>query len=396
MGTPTLKLIYDRRHRASNTKEGAIELRITYNRIQKHATTGVRVLPRQWRNGTIVNRIDAAELQQALDLFVSQARKIINEHIAAGTLDMQTIVAVIGGKEKQMATANVKQERLLVDYFKDRSAIRKYGRTEDSQARYDRFIRWFENWGGMVVFEDINEINILKMDEVLVRRGLKPYSIWNNYHRFLNSFIIDAIDEGLMHKNPYKGIHINRDQTADALNKYLTVEEFKRIEALNPPTDYLRHAHDLFVFQTYTGLSYIDLEAFDPSKIKEVKGKPIYVGRRGKTNQEFTFLLLQPAQDVLARNGGRLPMMSNQKYNEYIKMLAVMAGVNKPVSSHWARHTCATMLLNNGVGMEVVSKVLGHSSTKITREVYAKLLDETVADAMAGVEVKLFTKSSKK
>lgn len=60
----------------------------------------------------------------------------------------------------------------------------------------------------------------------------------------------------------------------------------------------------------------------------------------------------------------------------------------KPLSSHWARHTCATMLLNSGVGMEIVSKVLGHSSTKITREVYAKLLDETVVDAMARISIK--------
>jgi integrase len=219
-----------------------------------------------------------------------------------------------------------------------------------------------------------------------VARNLKPYSIWNNYHRFLNSFIIDAMNEGLLHKNPYKGIHINRDPTADALNKFLTVEEFERIRDIPLPSGFLRHARDLFVFQTYTGLSYIDLQAFDPNMIREVKGKPIYTGRRGKTNQQFTFLMMQPALEVLRRYDMHLPMMSNQKYNNYIKMVAVMAGINKPVSSHWARHTCATMLLNNGVGMEIVSKVLGHSSTKITREVYAKLLDETVADAMANVE----------
>lgn len=386
MGTPILKLVYDRKKRASNIKEGSIELRITYNRIQKFVTTGVRVLPKQWRNGAIVNRLDAYELQQALDIFVSNARKIINEQMSDGTLDMQSIVATISGKDKKESTEHVTQQRLLVDYFKERAAIRKYGRTEDSQARYDRFIKWFDTWGGMVTFEDITELNILKMDEALVAKNLKPYSIWNNYHRFLNSFIIDAMNEGLLRKNPYKGIHINRNPTADALNKYLTVEEFKRIERLDPPTDYLRHARDLFVFQTYTGLSYIDLEAFDMSRVRDVNGKPIYVGRRGKTNQEYTFMLLKPALQVLKSNGGCLPMMSNQKYNEYIKLLAVMAGVNKPVSSHWARHTCATMLLNHGVGMEVVSKVLGHSSTKITREVYAKLLDETVADAMSVLE----------
>ena len=364
-------------------------MRITYNRIQKYATTGVRVLPKQWKNGFIVNRPDALELQETLDLFVTKARRVVNELMEAGTLDMQTVVAVIGGKEKEQSTANVPKQRLLVDYFMERASIRKYGRTEDSQARYDRFIRWFEAWGGMVTFDDVTEVNILKMDEALVRRGLKPYSIWNNYHRFLNSFIIDAMNEGLLRKNPYKGIHINRDPTADALNKFLTVEEFERIRDMPLPSDYLRRARDLFVFQTYTGLSYIDLQAFDVAMVREVKGKPVYAGRRGKTNQQFTFLLMQPAMEVLKRYHMQLPMISNQKYNHYIKMVAVMAGVNKPVSSHWARHTCATMLLNHGVGMEVVSKVLGHSSTKITREVYAKLLDETVADAMAVVEDKI-------
>ena len=101
------------------------------------------------------------------------------------------------------------------------------------------------------------------------------------------------------------------------------------------------------------------------------------------------FLVLQPAWDVLERNGGSLPMMSNVKYNECLKVLAVMAGIDKPLSSHWARHTGATMLLNSGVDMEIVSKVLGHSSTKITREVYAKPLDETVADAMSEFERRL-------
>lgn len=59
-----------------------------------------------------------------------------------------------------------------------------------------------------------------------------------------------------------------------------------------------------------------------------------------------------------------------------------MAGINKPVSSHWARHTGDTMLLNSGVGIEVVSKVLGHTTTRITRQICARLLDETVAEEM--------------
>jgi site-specific recombinase XerD len=386
MGTPTLKLMFDRNKRASKTKEGSIELRIGFDRKKKYATTGVRVFPREWRNGRIVHRLDAIELQRTLDEFVANARRIINDLIERGEFDIDTIVAQIGGRTKHLAGRNVVKERLLIDYFRERTEIRKYGRSEDSCERYERFLRWFEKWDGMRTFDDVNELNILTMDKAIRAKGMKPYSAWNNYHRFLNSFILDANDDGLMQGNPYKKLNIEKDKSSGGIGKYLTREEFRRIEELEPPTNYLRHARDLFVFQTYTCLSYTDLAAFDASRMKKVKGRMMYVGTRGKTRQEFSFLVLKPALAVLERYGGRLPIMSNVKYNAYLKSIAVMCGINKPISTHWARHTGATMLLNSGADMEIVSKVLGHSSTKITREVYAKLLDETVGDAMAKFE----------
>lgn len=385
MATPFYKLIFDRRRRASSTKEGSVELRITYNGIQRFVTTGVRCLPKQWKNDQIINRFDATEVQNTLDLFVFQTRKIVNELLQQGTLDMNTLVSDINNKLSRQASVNVPETRLLLDYMKERTAIRKFGRKQDTQERYDRFLRWFENWGGMVTLGDVSEMNILRMDAAL--GDMQPYSKWHNYHRFLNSFILDAIDDGLMKRNPYKSIHIDKEPTKDALEKYLTKEEFERIAGLSLPINYLQHAQDLFIFQTYTCLAYTDLADFNPDNIKFINERPVYVGRRAKTGQPFTFLLLQPAMDILKKYNNQLPIMTNQKYNSYIKMLAVMAGIEKPVSSHWARHTGATLLLNSGVDMEIVSKVLGHSSTTMTRNVYAKLLDETVADAMSKVRI---------
>lgn len=103
MGIPTLKLMFDRRKRASKTKEGAIELRIGYDRKKKYATTGVRVFPREWRNGYIVHRLDAAELQRTLDVYVANARKIINDLMERGEFDMDSIVAQINGRQKKDA-----------------------------------------------------------------------------------------------------------------------------------------------------------------------------------------------------------------------------------------------------------------------------------------------------
>ena len=84
----------------------------------------------------------------------------------------------------------------------------------------------------------------------------------------------------------------------------------------------------------------------------------------------------------MEKYNGRLPRFDNAKYNYQLKLVAAYAGIKKAVSSHWARHTGATLFLNRGVPMEIVAKILGHASTDMTRRVYAKLFDDTVAKEM--------------
>lgn len=387
--TPTISLVYDRHHRASNKKEGAIELRITYERKQKYVTTGVRCLPKHWRNGNITNRLDAFEMQNTLDMFVTHARKVLNEQWTNGTFDMATIADEISGRKKVEETRNIASKQFVVDYMRERAMVRMYGRKDDTRERYERFIRWFEEWGKIVTFADVTEQNILLMDEAIKNkngRAMKEKSRYHNYHRFMKSFLIDAKEDGLIERNPYRRLNITKGEDNIGLNKYITREEFYMIAKANLPMEYLRNARDLFVFQTYTCMAYVDMAAFDADGIRMVGGKPMYFGRRGKTGKEFSFVVLEPAMEILNRHGGKLPMISNQKYNMYLKEVALLAGVDKPLSSHWARHTGATILLNAGVDMEIVSRILGHSSTKMTREVYAKMLDTTIADAMSKVK----------
>ena len=75
MGTPILKQLFDRQKRATRAGESSVKLRITYNRVQRFATIGVRVLPHQWKDGRIVKRLDAMELQHTLDVYVAHARQ---------------------------------------------------------------------------------------------------------------------------------------------------------------------------------------------------------------------------------------------------------------------------------------------------------------------------------
>lgn len=389
MGTPILRFVFDRKKRASKVKEGSVELCITYNRKQHWLTTGVRLLPKQWREpGQVVNRLDAFEQQRTLDTFMVQARQIVNDMMANGELDMNDVTRSLKRRQNDKASENVVPEQTFIAFCEERAVVRKYGRSEDSQERYDRFMKWFKEWGQIVDFKDITDLNVLKMDKALAAKGMKNYSKWQNYHRFLNSFFIDAREAGFVSRNPYKWLNIPKDKSSGGLGKYLTPDEFRRIASVEPPTLELERVRDVFVFQTYTCMSYVDLAAFDAKDLKLVNGRKVYTGMRGKTKQEFTFLLLKPAEKILEKYNGVLPISSNSDYNDNLKVLAMMANIKKPVSSHWARHTGATLLLNEGgMDMEVVAKVLGHSSTRITRQVYAKLLDETVVDAMSAFEM---------
>ncbi len=466
MSVPTVRVVFDRRRRAGRDKRGSVEICVYWRGRQCYVTTGVMLLRRQWRDGLVVGRPDAFELQRTIDSLCVRVRSVVNDMIEDGAIDFgllrdrvagvepdgrwrgawptaETVVpgrtggftpkgkgnAEIrdgakvrrrltelrgagvadsggGGKDPSLPRVHghsgkvspvagiaydyVRRSGGFLRFCEERTKVRKYGREHDTCDRYDRFLRWLHSWGGIREFSDVTEARVMEMDAALAASGMKTYSKWQNYHRFLNSFILDAVDAGLLRRNPYRWLHIERDKRSHGLERYLTREELGRIERAVLPDGLLCQARDLFVFQSYTCLSYTDLRSFDYSQVREdAQGRLLYTGRRGKTHQEFTFVLFPPAVSVLKRYGGRLPLLDNSSYNRLLKDVVRAAGIDRPVSSHWARHTGATLLLNAGVDMEVVARILGHSSTRITREVYAKLLDETVADAMSAAVQRL-------
>lgn len=376
---PQLNFIFDRRKTASLDKKASVELRITHDYKQKYISTGIMLYSNQWKDGKIVNCPDILEISQTLDMILSDVRQIVLNMLQNNSLNIMAISDELDRR---------KQSRIsFIDFCNQRAAIRKYGKKTDSQERYNRFIRLFTAWGGIREFEDINDKNIINYDKYLDSTGMRPYSKWNNYHRFLNSFILDAIDEGHLRRNPYKWINIDKQKRSHGIERCLTPDEFHRLKVAKMPTESIERVRDVFVFQTYTCLSYSDLREFDSKMVQEVKGMYVYVGNRKKTNMTFTIPLLSPALDILHKYNGKLPIISNVKYNEYLKVVAQSSGIDKPLSTHWARHTGATLLLNEGVPMQIVSKICGHSSTKITEQVYAKLLDETVVDAISELKI---------
>lgn len=379
---PVVGLIYNRYKKASATQDAVIEIRVYYQGKAKYMSTRIRVFPKEWQRGRVVNRVDAVILNKQLDKLLVDVRQIVYDMYEDGQIDIDAIPSRLMAKRKPNVT--------FLDFCEERTKIRKYGKAVDSQERYERFLRFLKGYGKIKTFFDLTEAKVMELDRYLKgQNNMKAKSRWNNYHRFLNSFILDAQKEGLLQLNPYDRIKIEKGSDYDGIDKYLTPEEFQKLRTATMPESRLERVRDLFVFHSYTCLSYHDLRAFDPKKIKEIDGKKLYVGHRGKTKIEYTIPLLAPALEILAKYGDKLPILSNVKYNEYIKEVAKAAGIEKPVTTHWARHTGATLLLNAGVKIEIVSKVCGHSSIKMTEKIYAKLLPKTVVAAVNEIEEKL-------
>ena len=112
------------------------------------------------------------------------------------------------------------------------------------------------------------------------------------------------------------------------------------------------------------------------------------VGSRIKTGQPFVNQLLPPAVEVLKKYGMSVPKLSNQVYNRELKVVGKAISLNIKLHTHLARHTFATFMLRNGVKIENLSKMLGHSNIRTTQR-YAKVLAESVHEDYDMIEKKL-------
>lgn len=206
------------------------------------------------------------------------------------------------------------------------------------------------------------------------------------YMRKLKTMLIYAIREGYISTNPIT-FHFHKDKVK---KEPLTLEEVRLIRTKELGSKSIENIRDLFVLQCYTGLAFRDMSSLSEKDIKIDKdGKEWIVKERIKTGVPAFIPILPVVKEILVKYNYHLPTLTNQKYNSYLKEIQEVCGIKKTLHSHLARHTCGTLLLNAGVDMLTVSKVLGHSSTKTTEAVYAKLLPETIMHRVEEVSDKL-------
>tara|TARA_R110002049_G_scaffold108158_2_gene256246 strand:+ start:290 stop:1423 length:1134 start_codon:yes stop_codon:yes gene_type:complete len=174
--------------------------------------------------------------------------------------------------------------------------------------------------------------------------------------------------------------------------EFLTQEEIQKIIDKELRMERLDQVRDIFIFCCFTGLAYADVKKLTKDDVViGVDGEQWIKTRRTKTDTRSNIPILPIAQTIIEKYKDNelmkiknvvLPVLTNQKMNAYIKEIADLCGITKNLTFHLARHTFATTVtLSNGVPIESVSKMLGHTNLKTTQH-YAKILDMKVSKDM--------------
>ena len=380
MRVPKVKLVYDRRHQATPEKEGAVDLRVCFDCKQKFLSTGVKVYPRQWdsKNECVKLRNDATSLNKALSDIKNDAITLLTEMSKTGYVDLARLNEIFKPKAYDLT---------FHEYMKDR--ISKRNVSENTRERYVSFYKVFvDEYGKMKNFSDITEAGVRDYDEWLHKRivngHLMQQSTIYSHHKYLRLFIYDALTDGYVDKNPYQSKRIKIDHGESGQIPSLTIDQVEQIENLELD-GFVGKTKDLFLFQCYTGLAFSDMQKFKLSNYSQDKdGNYLIKDKRTKTDTTYIFMLSEKALAIVMKYKGKIPAISNQKYNQYLKVLGQMIGV-PTLHSHMGRSTFASTCLNQGMNTDVLKHCLGHVTTFETNR-YATMQDETIKKAFKDIK----------
>lgn len=203
-----------------------------------------------------------------------------------------------------------------------------------------------------------------------------------------------AIANSWMEKDPFVNYKMKLEKTDRG---YLTFNELNDIIQKNFVIKRLDQVRDVFVFQCFTGLAYCDTYKLTSRNILKDDNGVLWINaKRTKTDTPIHVPILPIAEKILNKYSSSnedieklLPVLTNQKMNAYLKEIADLCGIEKRLSCHLARHTFATTVtLANGISLESVSKMLGHSNL-VTTKIYARMLDSRVLNEMQILSSKL-------
>jgi len=378
-----VRAVFNRKKTATETVAASIEIVVCLQRERTYFSTDIKVTVEQWKGGFVVNHPKAASLNGKIQKQIDDFEDII------------TAMRVLG-------------KPMTISKFRDQIDCKKPNRIsflvwmqERINARNLRIgtkrghittLLALERFGKIKSFDDLTRGNIYAFDLFLKEENAttttgKPITrsqaAIHNYHKRLKSYVNEAYRLEMIKDNPYDKFVDKRGETAK--RPHLTKEQIYKLLELrenckNPEScKYI----DFFLVQIFTGMAYSDAKAFEYDKhVVEVDGELFIDGKRIKTGSTFFTPILPITMDVLKRNNFKIEVISNQKFNAFLKGIGMAIGCNFPLSSHMARHTFAITVTGDlGVPREIIQRMLGHSSIKTT-EIYARTSNSLVSNCL--------------
>ena len=403
-------LFFIRKSRLKKNGEAPIFLRVTVSGRQDEIRIQRSVPIKLWNNtkgyskGKDRTSVELNSYIESLTIRLYQIHKelvcrealITPKHLLVKLFSKDERRTVLGTMKKYMEDWTA-----LIGKEYQKSTLSRYGNCYDSlKTVINEFYKKEDS--------SFNELNGEFIDAFEMHLRIVRKLSQNTLTKYMSCFrkiIGIAKDNGWLTFDPLAGKRKRLFRKEETCPTFLTLEELQRIISKDFSTTRLEQVKDFFLFCCLTGMSYIDVSTLLPAHLcRDNKGQLwIHKSRVKITAAKETCTsnvpLLAPAVAVLDKykgwnpdnpDGPCLPVPSNQKMNEYLKEIATLCRINKRLTVHVARHTFGTTVtLANNVALQNVSKMLGHSSTRMTQH-YARALDHNIMEDMQGVAKLIF------
>jgi integrase len=399
---------YARTSRPNHDGEAPVHMRVQINAQRLDVLTKIYVKPGEWssQSGKLKSTSgEAKRINKLLEGFKMKAFDYQRELMTEGKE-----VTVENMRAKWYKTS-LEKPRMLMEVFQQHNdQMKALINQEFSPLTFERYETSYRHTVEFMKWKyDIEDIDIKQLNYEFISN----YEFWlksvrkcdhNTTVKYLSNFkkiVHICIKHGWLDKDPFVGFKMTKREVE---RPFLVEEELAAIISQDFKMPRLRQVRDIFIFCCYTGLAYADVKKLTREEVTiGIDSEKWIWTSRQKTDTTTRVPLMPRALEILDRykddpqcvNQGRLlPVLSNQKMNNYLKEISDACGITKKMTFHTARHTFATTVtLSNGVPIETVSKLLGHRNLKTTQH-YAKILDLKVSEDMNNLRKKLTAKSN--
>lgn len=376
--------------------------RITIDGKFVQFSTKLELSPELWNQQTQRANIvkgcsaEAADVNERLTYITSRMRELYRE------LQEQDLY-VTAEKVKNAFMGHTLREHTLLSLFRQHlDNLEKTKGVTISPATVQKYGRAYRHLQEFLKAEyHLSDIALVEINHMFItdwERYLRTTCNCgaNTTAKFMQSFrmvVLIARNNGWLAGDPFANYKIKIEKVDRG---YLTKEELQRMAQKEFSCERLGHVRDIFLFSCFTGLAYIDAKALTEDDLQPgFDGRLWIMTKRVKTNTDVRVPLLDFPLAILQKYRGKqpfkrvLPVLSNQKMNAYLKEIADLCNIHKNLTFHLARHTFATTVtLSNGVPIETVSKMLGHTNIETT-QIYARVVNEKMSKDMNILATKL-------